>query len=735
MKNIFGLLTLFLLGITAQSQNTLRGKVTSEKSNEPIVATVYIPKLERGTVTDFDGNYEINNLPDGNYSVVYSALGFGTLSNRVSLQGAQTVIEDISLADSAVEMDEVIISTPFHKLQSENVMKVERISTSELNSSGAVTLSDGLSNIAGVEIISTGTGIGKPVIRGLSSNRVLTYAQGVRLENQQFGDEHGLGINEAGIESVEVIKGPASLLYGSDALGGVLYLNPERFSPSNETQADLSSTYFTNTLGTSTNLGVKTSGEKFRFLARGAYSSFSDYKTGVGYRVTNTRFNEKDLKTGVQYLGTRFKSILRYNYNRSDIGIADEIGEQTHSKKLELPFQEIDNHILSMENTIFLKNSSLDVKAGFLYNDRREFEEELSSPELQMKLRSINYDIKYHLPKMAKLETIIGVQGMFQSNKNEGEEILIPDATTRDFGILATSHYHLDKVDLQAGVRFDSRKISSEAGREEIDEDYIPALDKTFTSFTAALGGKFDLSRRLSTRLNLASGFRAPNLAELTSHGVHEGTNRYEIGNADLSTEQNFQADLSLEYRNKHIEFFANGFYNAVNNYIFLSPTDASIEDYNVYEYLQDDAALYGGEFGFHLHPHPLDWLHLESSFETVTGKLQNDDYLPMIPANTLRNTFRVAFTDGNSRKNSSFFITLENTFSQKNVSAFETRTGGYSLLSAGIESSFKIDKFNLRVGLNGTNLTDKSYVSHLSRFKPDGIFNTGRSVNFSLKL
>ena len=199
-------------------------------------------------------------------------------------------------------------------------------------------------------------------------------------------------------------------------------------------------------------------------------------------------------------------------------------------------------------------------------------------------------------------------------------------------------------------------------------------------------------------RLNLASGFRAPNLAELTSHGVHEGTNRYEIGNAHLSTEQNFQADLSMEYRNEHVEFFANGFYNAVNNYIFLSPTDGISDDYTVYEYLQDDAALYGGEFGFHLHPHPLDWLHFESSFETVTGRLQNEEYLPLIPANSLR-------------------------------------TGGYSLLSAGLESSFQIEKVNLKVGLNGTNLTDKEYVSHLSRFKPEGILNTGRSVNLNLKL
>src|SRR5690606_2803914 len=106
------------------------------------------------------------------------------------------IVTNLELEESAVEMEEVIISTPFHKLQSDNVMKVERISTESLSASGAVTLADGIKNIAGVDIISTGTGIGKPVIRGLSSNRVLTYTQGVRLENQQFGDEHGLGINE-----------------------------------------------------------------------------------------------------------------------------------------------------------------------------------------------------------------------------------------------------------------------------------------------------------------------------------------------------------------------------------------------------------------------------------------------------------------------------------------------------------------------------------------------------------
>jgi len=692
MKNILCLLAVLFLYSAASAQNSLSGTITSIKQSQFISATVYIPQLEKGSVADFDGNYQINNIPDGYYNVVYSSLGYATVSRKIGFSKNKTIVENIEMDESAVEMEEVIVSTPFHKLQSDNVMKVERISTNELKSSGALTLADGIKNIAGVDIISTGIGIGKPVIRGLSSNRVLTYTQGVRLENQQFGDEHGLGVNDSGIESVEVIKGPASLLYGSDALGGVLYLNPERFAISGETHGDLNSTYFSNTLGTSTNLGIKTSGEKLKFLARGSYSSFSDYATGADYRVTNSRFNEKDFKTGVQYLGSKFKSTLRYNYNRSNIGIAEEIGEQTRSKDLVLPFQEVDNH-------------------------------------------TFNYDVKYNLPELGRFETIIGLQGMFQNNKNEGEEILIPDANTTDIGVLATTHYHLEKLDLQAGIRFDSRKIESEAARNSADEDYIPKLDKTFTSFTAAFGAKMDVVENVSVRINLASGFRAPNLAELTSNGIHEGTNRYEKGNQNLTNEQNFQADVSLEYRNKHIEFFANGFYNIVNDYIFISPTNDVIDESQVFDYLQNDAKLYGGEVGFHLHPHPLDWLHFESSFETVTGKLGSYEYLPLIPANSLRNTFRVELHDGQTRKSTAAYITLRNTFNQTNASNFETNTSGYSLLSAGIESSFKLEKAMFTLGLNGTNLTDKKYIAHLSRFKPEGIFNIGRSVNVNLKV
>lgn len=732
MKNIYSLFGLLFIYQLTFSQATLEGSIVDE-NNQPVLATVYLPQIEKGAVSDINGKYLVTQIPNGNYTVIISALGYETLSFKLSFVKNETITKDIILKESAVEMEEVIISTPFHKLQSENVMKVERITTEQLTKNGAVNLSQGISNMAGVSTVSTGNGIGKPVIRGLSSNRVLTYTQGVRLENQQFGDEHGLGISGNGIESVEVIKGPASLLYGSDAIGGVLYLNPEGFATNNETEVDGIGTYFSNTKGFNSSIGAKTSGEKVKLLVRGSRASFSDYETGDEYRVTNTRYNEYDIKTGIRFQDKRLKSTLRYNYNRSNIGIPEEIGAQNTSKELLLPFQEIDNHILSLDNSLFFNNSSLDIKTGYLFNDRREFDESADEAALRLKLNTFTYDVKYNLPELGHFTTIVGVQGMLQDNKNFGEEILIPNAKKVDFGVFATTHLHLKDWDFQGGLRLDTRKIKTEDARNPQDEDFIPSIDKDYNSFNVALGAKYNFSETFTGRLNLASGFRAPNLAELTSNGVHEGTNRYEIGNPDLNNEQSFQTDLAFEYRSEHFEAFANGFYNTINNYIFISPTGDVIEDNHVFNYVQNGAKLFGGEIGFHLHPHPLDWLHWESSFETVKGELKEGGNLPLIPANTLNNTIRLELNDGGFLKSPYSFITLENIFAQNNASEFETTTKGYNLLSLGFGATVKWDKIEFNWGVNATNITNESFINHLSRLKADEILNPGRSINFNL--
>lgn len=739
MKKIVFLYLFVNALISVQAQNSVSGNVTDTTNGIPLEGVeVYFPQLEKGSVTDSDGNFKLNNLPKGSYKLLASYIGFETYSKNLLLEEGTNKL-DIVLTPSAIEMEEVIVSTPFHKLQRENVMKVERANISELKANGAVTLSDGLTNIPGVESVSTGLGIGKPVIRGLSSNRVVVYTQGVRLENQQFGDEHGLGISDAGIESVEVIKGPSSLLYGSDAMGGVLYLNPEKFAPSNTTHGDVNLNYFSNTIGLNGNAGFQASSEKFKFLIRGSAASHADYRTGEGERVTNSRFGEYDLKTGIAYQVSNFKTELRYNYNDLKLGIPEEIGAQQKERDPEAPYQEIGNHILSSKTNIFFKNSSLEATFGYTFNNRKEFEEEDLTliTALDMELKTLSYNVKYDLPKLGQLETIIGLQGMNQKNSNFGEEILIPDAVTNDIGFLGTSHVHFKNgSDLQLGLRFDRRALQGEANGIPTEMDYIAPLDRSFNSFNSAIGYKWDFLKNILGRINLASGFRAPNLAELTSNGVHEGTNRYEIGNPNLKRERNLQTDLSFEYNNKHLELYANGFFNTIQDYIFLEPNGEFVGADAVFLYNQQNANLYGGEIGVHLHPHPLDWLHMESSFETVTGKTKSGDFLPLIPANRWTNTFRVEFSKPRKvLQNSYFFVTLQSVFDQNNTSFFETATTGYNLLNMGLGGRMLLGDQSIEFRVSANNILDKTYIAHLSRLKIDGIPNIGRNISLGLSI
>ena len=720
-----------------QAQISVSGTVTNGASQPIKGVSVYIGAIQKGTKTDENGKYTLNNLPKNGLSINFTYVGF--MSQNIAIKNSEAIQTiDVTLEESIFEMDEVIVSTAFNKIQSQNVMKVEHETIKDLQQKGTSTLIEGLATIPGVSQVSTGTSIGKPVIRGLSGNRVLVYSQGVRMENQQFGDEHGLGLNDAGIESVEVIKGPASLLYGSDALGGVLYFNPEKFADANTFKANLNQKLFSNTLGSNTSLGLKTSTENWKFLARGSYNTHSDYRVSGGDRVTNTRYNETDFKTAAGYSNARFSTVLRYNYNNLDLGLSEDgIGAQSSSKNTALPRQAVSNHLLSLNSIIYFTNTKLDVDLGYVTNDRSEFEDS-DEASLQMKLKTFNYNAKYHLPKMGNLETILGVQGMHQTNTNFGEELLIPDATTNDFGIFGTANYEWGSSSaLQAGLRFDNRKISSEVNGEVGEEGYFQAVDKSFDSFNAALGYKTDLATNFTMRLNLASGFRAPNLAELTSNGVHEGTNRYEIGNSELKTEQNFQTDLNLEYKTDHFEFFVNGFYNHIDNYIYTAPAGTIIDDNAVFNYIQSNAKLYGGEVGLHFHPHPLDWLHYETAFESVTAKKQDGDYLPLIPANNWNNTFRGEFDIKDWLTSGFATINVSTTLSQDNVSGFETRSAGYTLVNLGLGGTVKFGKTIFDVNLNANNLFDKEYIAHLSRLKTDGIANIGRNVvlgiNFSI--
>jgi len=738
MKHLINILIL-LISINSYSQHKIQGTIIDIKTNRHLTdVNVYIKSIHKGTSTDLNGQFNFGNLPSGKYELHITYLGYQDIHKNIELSSDVNI--NFQLQPTALELEGILISTPFHKLQKDNVMKVEKIKASDLTD--ANNLSEQLSQAPGINQISTGSGIGKPVIRGLSSNRVLVYTQGIRLENQQFGEEHGIGVSAAGIESVEIIKGPASLLYGSDAIGGVLFLNPELYAPLDSLNIDISSKYYSNTSGITTNFGLKKTTEKLKLLTRFSLQQHADYQFDKT-RVTNSRFSEYDLKTGVGFGNDKITNDIRYNINFSRLGIPEGISTQNKNIKPLLPNQSIENHVISSHTKINLNKGKLDMIFGYTFNNRKEFEEEHHheeeeeeehegdehteeklEPALEMHLSTFNYNIKYELPEINDFEIIIGSQGMYQKNKNFGLETLIPDAKTTDAGIFGTSHYHWKKHAIQFGLRYDYRNI------------YINTInkDKSFNSFNGAIGFKTDLTNKITSRINLASGFRAPNLAELTSDGEHEGSNRYEIGDINLTNEQNVQLDLNLNYKSQHFEFFVNGFYNSINDYIYLNPTSESIENAQIFKYLQENATLYGGELGIHLHPHPLDWLHISSNFETVTGKLSNGAHLPLIPANSIHTNLAFTITK-DSKLNTDAFISLKNVFKQQNISGSETASKNYELVNLGMNSVLQTKKASYIFNFGVNNLLDKQYINHLSRLKNDGIYNQGRNIILGLTI
>lgn len=718
------------------AQNSLSGTIKNQ--NNEVIPNVEISVSDAAiqTKSNEKGQFEIKNLPIGKLNLVFKKEKFEIKSEAISIENQEQKILDIILEEEEHHIDEILVSSVFNKTQNENVVKIDHINLKQIQNEGAINLSDALATNPGVSVVSTGVSIGKPVIRGLSGNRVLTYAQGIRLENQQFGEEHGLGLNSNGQESVEIIKGPASLLYGSDAMGGVLYFNPEKYATTNKTELSVNQVVNSNTQGSNSSVTLKTSEEKFKFLIQNNYTTHADYKTPNGETVVNTRFIEKDFKIGTSFATSRYVADFRCNYNDLNLGLPEEDIEDSKYRTPLYPSQKIENHLLSFNQKVFFKNSKLEATAGYVFNDRKELE---SSDEvaLFMKLKTFNYNVRYYLPDFGKFETIIGFQGMNQENRNFGAERLIPNAKIADIGFFGTSQYKFNKNLLQFGVRYDFRNVNIQEFGEIGTEGSFQKLDKDFESINASFGFKTEITEKITTRINLATGFRAPNLSELSSNGVHEGSNRYEIGNSNLKNEQNFQVDLNVDYNAEHFDFFANGFYNHINNYIFISPNGNTIDGNFVYDYLQNNAVLFGGETGIHLHLHEIDWLHMTSSYEIVIGELSNKSSLPLIPANQWKNNFRANFDVSKKIKNSFIFLQANYTFNQNNSSEFETKTNDYLLLSSGIGTDFQMNKSKFNVYLTATNLLNKEYVAHLSRLKADGIYNMGRNivlgVNFNL--
>jgi iron complex outermembrane recepter protein len=720
------------------AQNLVRGIVTDQDSQPLIGATIYIPDLNKGTVAELDGKYLLGNIPDGKIKVQFSFLGYTNEIRTVFFKGSPVEL-NIILHETAIETKEIVISGGYNATQHENAVNIDIL---KLNSSTNIVtpnFAEILTKVPGVNMISKGSGIAKPVIRGLSMDNVLVLNNGVRNENYQYSDHHPLGIDEFGIENVEIIKGPASLLYGPDAIGGVVNFIKEKPAPVGQILLDYHLQLFSNTLGLSTDLGLKGASKKFFGGIRYGLKSNEDFLQGGGDYVPNSRFNTMSFKANGGYTGKYSVSKINYEFSRQKLGLTEEEAIEATTKRgrqNEIWYEQCDNHLLSSQNKIFLNNFKIELNAAFQSAELIHYAG-IDTTEIAMRLSTLTYEAKLYLPSKEKSEYIIGFQGFNQVNENipGAEVILLPDARTDNYGAFSLLQFHLlHGLKMQAGVRFDHKNINShEVGLPE-DYNYRDALIKDFGSFSGSIGATYEFKDRLFLRANFAAAYRTPNLAELTSNGKHE--TRYEVGNSSLVPQKAYESDVSLHYHVENLTFDLAGFYNIIDDYIFIAPTnDTTPQGDQIYRYNQTNAVLFGGEAGVHVHPEQLKWLHIEATFSTVTGKQDNGDYLPFIPANKLN--FELKFEKEKLGILQDAFVKINSStaFNQDHPAPEEDKTGGYTLFDLSFGSNIMIGKQTLTLGISINNIFDIKYIDHLSTLNEVNYFDPGRNVALSVSI
>lgn len=653
---------------------------------------------------------------------------------------------------------------------------VSIITPQALRGIASTNIVDALSHQPGISQLTTGGSISKPIIRGLGYNRVVVMSEGVRQEGQQWGDEHGVEVDGNSVNAVEILKGPASLMYGSDAMAGVVILHPQPILPEGEMRANVSTEYQTNNGLFGYNLSLGGNQKGIVWDARFSQKIAHAYKNKYDGYVPGSQFREL---AGRMMVGlnktwghTRLIGSL-YHLTPSIVeGERDPLtGElecstdhvKTYGKTL--PFQQVKHYKLVWDNSLNLSSGYLKAIIGYQQNNRQEFEESADDCELYFKLHTMTYDLRYVTNEWKGWTFSAGVGGMYQSSVNKGEEYLLPDYRLFDVGIYATAMKTLgDHWTLNGGVRYDHRRVH---GDELMEDDRLRFRDFTrhFNGVTGSIGAVCHINEHFNLRLNVARGFRTPNMSELASNGVHEGSVRYELGNRQLKAEYSLQADLGLDFTSRFVSVQLALFANRISNYIFAHRLPQEIEEgYLTYAYTQGDARLLGFEVGVDFHP--VHSVHFSNTFSMVDAQLldatPDTKYLPFTPAphwsselkweifhhshNTIRHRHTAETVHRSWFNNLFVAVALDAYLKQTHIyraDDTETVTPGYALLrlSAGTDIQFRGKKV-AEVYITADNLLNKAYQNHLSRLKYTdinrvtgrrGVFNMGRNITFKV--
>ena len=731
MRKIILLTLAIALGLKLTAQ--IEGYVYDKNTGEPLAGCyVSVTDPPVATITDANGHFVLQNLPQENVKLEFKFIGYKTVIKDIDLTGDTVQSIKIYMEQVPLRAAEVVVTAFIPGSQHTTAVSIENLDVGDISAFSRPTILGLLEQVPGVDLISKGNGIGTPVIRGLSKTNIVVLNNGFRLEDFQFSENHPFFIDEFGTSRIEIIKGPASLLYGSDAIGGVINVLWEKPALENTFHTDYNLQYHTNTRGWLGSYGAKFSKKGFSTGLRLGYDSNADMTDGTGQQVINSRFLRQNIKGFTILTRKKASYKLFYEYSRDKLGLPVEPAfamVDDNSRNVKNFYQDLHHFFVGSRNTLFInKQSKLKINFSYERNRRGLAVYDTLPDPIDMDLANYNLDIK-QITNHKRYTVLTGFQGNYITNVNYGSTIFLPDHKTLTGAAYFLAKLKLKDINVLTGLRYDNTRIG--ISFEHYDLGYIDTLMR-YSSLSGSLGATYKISENIILRLNTATAYRNPNAAELGENGIHAF--RYEVGNLSLQPQRSYEGDLSLHFHKNSFVFDFATYYNRIMNFIYLSPTNEFADNgMRIYTYLQDNALLTGFETGIKCMP--VNNLVLSSNYSFIYTRKDDGAPLPLIPQNKIRAKLEYNVS-GLAR-----FVKLKfetdglYAFAQMRPAPGEDVTAPYFLLNGSFLLNFTKTTIPFELQISAHNILDAKYNDHLSTLRESGFYDMGRNISIGIRV
>lgn len=704
-----------------------------------------------GTTTDRRGGFQLQGLPPRELRLTVGMLGYGTVERRVDLRGGNGTLV-VVLEEAPVALEGVVVSGESAELDRllRDSRSVARMTAQEIGRERGQTLGETLGHLPGVSVIQYGPSIAKPVVRGLHSHRVVMMNGGVRQEGQQWGSEHAPEIDVFAPAEIRVVKGPGSVVYGSDALGGVVRLEHRPLPALGGFSGELTGNAFANNRQGAGSLLLEHASLPFPGLgALAASTRISARRAGDAatptYTLRNTGFAELNVGAAMgvvrdwgtsEFRASRFDTELGLftgahvgNFDDLQRAMSQEPTGADFSYDIGNPRQEVTHTMGSWRTRVLTPVGgleALDLNVAWQRNDRQEFDSHgpLASrnrPAFALILTTWSLDLAAD-HRTGPFHGTVGVSGFRQGNVSRGKSFLIPQYRLYSGAVFGQQSVELGPVTLDAGVRWDHRWQRVFPFRNV--SSLLETETRTWSDVSGSVGASWVVADGWSVASSAGRGWRAPNVNERFSQGVHHGTAQYELGDASLEKESTLNVDLTLRRQGERVTLEAGAYRNRVDGYIYLEPREPVLTirgAFPAFNHRQTDAVLTGGEAMVRLQVSRS--LEVEGGMDLVRGtRSESGTPLHDMPADRLNAAVRYLLPDRSWLEGGWLKlegVTVKEQTRVPEATVYALPTAGYTLLNLEVGADrLQAGSLPVEWTLSVRNLLDRRYRDYLSRYR-----------------